>query len=290
MIVMGGSASGRIAEGIGKELGIPVANCEFRRFPDGEGYIRILDDISKEDYVIAVQTTYPDSNIVELFIMHDAIMEWTKNAKIITVVPYMGYSRQDKIFLDGEAISARAILHHIELYSDAMIFVDLHSSKILEFTTKRSYECTAMEVIAEYFKDKGIDFVLSPDKGAIERARKVALNMGLEYDYLEKTRIDGTTVKMRAKNLDVNGKRVLIVDDIISTGGTIIKATESLKASGATEVYAVCTHGLYTNNALEHLRPVLNGIYSTDTIESETSVISVAKPISDAIREIIGGI
>jgi ribose-phosphate pyrophosphokinase len=108
--------------------------------------------------------------------------------------------------------------------------------------------------------------------------------VGCAWDYIEKTRIDGDTVEMKAKNLDVSGKKVAIVDDIIATGGTIVKATEQLKSQGAVEVYAACTHGLFTKNAIPRLKEVCDRVISTDTIENETSVVSAAEEIAKKIK------
>ncbi len=284
MKVLAGSASVRLGKRTAKSLGVEPIDRDFTRFPDGEGYLRLQDE--PEEITILIQCAYPDENIMELFLMQDAIREGG-GKMIITVIPYMGYSRQDKLFKEGEAVSARALVKHLELHTDALIFVDLHSKKILDFASKKAIECSAMPPIAAYFRDKDIDFVLSPDKGAVDRAGKVAKLMGKQFDYLEKTRLDGSTVKMAPKNLDVDGKSVLIVDDIIATGGTIIKATEQLKASGAERVMAACTHGLYTSNALERLEPALDGVYSTDTLESGTSKITVADQIASAVKDIV---
>ena len=121
------------------------------------------------------------------------------------------------------------------------------------------------------------------DKNALDLAKSVAEVIGCSWDYLEKTRIDGEHVEMKAKNLSVSGKKVTIVDDIIATGGTIVKATEQLKSQGASEVHAACTHGLFTKNALARLKVVCDSVISTDTIENDTSVVSVASEVAKAL-------
>lgn len=287
MKIIGGSASNRLSEALSTELGCELMDREIKRFPDGEVYVRIKGDVKDED-VIIVQTTYPDANIIELMALQDAVTDDIGNGRLITVIPYFGYSRQDKKFNPGEAITARAMIRHLELYSDAMVLVDLHAPAILNWAKKaKTVEAYATKAIAQYMKDKDINFILSPDKGAIARAKRLADYMGLPSDYLEKTRIDGSTVKMKPKNLDVSGASVLIVDDIIATGNTIIRATEQLKNSGAQKVYAACTHGLYTGGAIPKLEAVLDGLYSSDTIESSTSRYSVASPVSESIKELL---
>ena len=187
MYIIGGTASKTIAMDLAKILNQPLANVTIKRFPDDELYIRILDKITGEDVVI-VQTTYPDQNIIELFLLQDAVRE--AKAKSITVVaPYFGYGRQDKKFQEGEAISARAIAKLISMNAERFITVDPHKDHVLNFFSISAQSCTALTEVAAYIKTKHIDVVLAPDKGAAERAKNVAKIVGCRYDYLDKTRI-----------------------------------------------------------------------------------------------------
>jgi ribose-phosphate pyrophosphokinase len=141
-----------------------------------------------------------------------------------------------------------------------------------------------MTQIGEFLKPFSPDIIMAPDKGAIERASAVADVLDAQFDYLEKTRIDGHTVTMKAKNLDVKDRTVAIIDDIIATGGTIIKATNELKRQGANKVFAACTHGLYTSGALPKLVENCDKVISTDTLESETSFVSLAPELAKFIK------
>jgi ribose-phosphate pyrophosphokinase len=281
--VVGGSASRKLAEALSKELGATNASVEVKRFPDGECYVRIDDDLTDKE-VVVVQTTYPDPNLVELFILQDAVREMSPS-RVVTVVPYFGYARQDKKFNDGEAISARAFSRLIDAGTDEFVTVDIHAPKVLEWFEVPATDVSVMPTFGQFFKDKGVDLVLAPDKGALDRANAAAKVLGCDWDHLEKTRIDGDTVKMAPKELDAKGKTVAIVDDIIATGGTIIKATEALKEQGAAKVFAACAHGLYTKNALDRLQPVCDDVFSADTIENPTSVISAAGAIAAHLME-----
>jgi ribose-phosphate pyrophosphokinase len=127
--------------------------------------------------------------------------------------------------------------------------------------------------------------ILSPDEGRWDNAKRIADVVGCEADYLVKERLDGETVKMTPKSLDVKGKYVAIVDDIISTGNTIVKAAEQLKKQGAKKIAAACTHAVFANNALDRLRRVCDEIYSTDTIENETTAVSVAPQIAKMAKD-----
>jgi len=282
MFVVGGSASQKLSASLSKELGATLSKVEIKRFPDGECYVRIDEDLKGQD-VAVVQTTYPDPNLVELFIILDAVREMSPK-RVTTVVPYFGYARQDKKFKQGEAISARAFMKLIDTATNEFVSVDIHAPKILENLTIPYKNVSVMKAFGQFFKDKGVDLVLAPDKGALDRANVVASVLKCPWDHLEKTRIDGSTVRMAPKAIDAKGKTVAIVDDIIATGGTIIKATEALKQQGAKKVFAACAHGLYTSNALDRLTPVCDAVYSADTLENPTSSVSAASAIAEYLR------
>ncbi len=281
MIIVSGSASKALSKALSLELNCELANVESRRFPDFEAYVRVHDNLDSQD-VILVQTSYPDEKVIELFLLQDAIREYDIKS-LVTVVPYYGYARQDKKFNEGEPISAKTLAAHLELHTDSFITVDIHEENIISWFNKPAKNISGMPQIGEYLKGIGPDIIIAPDRGALELAKAVAGSTGCSWDYLEKTRIDGETVEMNAKNLSVAEKKVAIVDDIIATGGTIVKATEHLKSQGASEVYAACTHGLFAKNALPRLQNVCDRVISSDTIENETSVVSVAAEIAKAI-------
>jgi ribose-phosphate pyrophosphokinase len=286
MFILGGTSAKNVAENLANRLRQPLLHTIYKRFPDDEFYVRVLDDIAGKDVVI-VQTAYPDPKIVELLLMQDAVHD--AGAKKITVVlPYFGYSRQDKKFEEGEAISARAIAEHISLHADCVITVDPHKEHILKFFTVPAYSCSAVSTIAQHLKEKNIDFVLAPDKGAKERAKETAKLINCEYDYLEKTRIDGATVKITPKKLDAQGKNVAIIDDIISTGDTMANSIKELKKQGAKTVLIACTHGLFIGGAKEKLLTAdCDEIISTDTIETDFSKVSVAECIATTILKTV---
>jgi ribose-phosphate pyrophosphokinase len=282
MFILGGTSAKNIATNLANRLQQPLVHTTYKRFPDDEFYVRLHDNIAGQD-VLIVQTAYPDTKIVELFLIQDAVHD--AGAKTITVIlPYFGYSRQDKKFEEGEAISARAIAQHISMNVDCVITVDPHKDHVLKFFTVPAYSCTAVSTIAQYLKDKNIDFVLAPDKGAKERAKEAAALINCEYDFLEKTRIDGSTVKITPKKLDARGKHVAIIDDIISTGGTVAHSIKELKKQGAASVSVACTHGLFVGGAKEKLLAAdCDEIISTDTIETEYSKVSAAECIAETL-------
>ncbi len=283
MYILGGSASEKVANDLSHILKSSLVRIESKHFPDDELYVRILDDISNEHTVI-VQSTYPDSNIVELFLLQDAAKE--AGAKEITVViPYFGYARQDTKFKDGEAISAKAIAHLISLNADKVVTVDPHKEHILNFFNIPAFSCSAVPEIAKYLKKKNIDLVLAPDKGALNGAKTASKIMNCDFDYLEKTRIDGRTIQIKTKNLEVRNKNVAIIDDIISTGGTMAKSITELRKFGAKKVYVACTHGLFAGEAVKKLTSAgCDEIISTDTIDSSFSKVKIAPCILQVLK------
>jgi ribose-phosphate pyrophosphokinase len=286
MLILGGTSAKNIATNLGNRLRQPLVQTSYKRFPDDEFYVRINDKLAGQD-VIIVQTAYPDQKIVELFLIQDAVHD--AGAKSITVIlPYFGYSRQDKKFEEGEAISARAIAQHISMNADCVITVDPHKDHVLKFFTVPAYSCSAVPTIAQYLKEKNIDFILAPDKGAKERAKEAATLINCEYDYLEKTRIDGFTVKVTPKKLEARGKHVAIIDDIISTGSTMAHSIKELKRQGAKSVSIACTHGLFVGGAKEKLLAAdCDEIISTDTIETEFSKVSAAECIAETLLKTV---
>jgi ribose-phosphate pyrophosphokinase len=285
MYIIGGSASKTTAEDLAKLIKQPLVKTIIKRFPDNELYLRLMDDIAGED-VIIVQTTFPDQNIIELLLLQDAAYEAEANT-ITVVIPYFGYGRQDKKFEEGEPISARAIAEHISLHADHVITVDPHKEHLLDFFAIPAISCSAFSEIAQYLTAKGdIDLVLAPDKGAITSVQQVSKIIGCEYDYLEKTRIDGRTVEIKPKNLAAQNKNAIIIDDIISTGGTMAKAIKELKKQQSKKVYVACTHGVFVNGAKEKLLSAgCDEIICTDTVQSEFSKVKIAPAIAKTVQE-----
>jgi ribose-phosphate pyrophosphokinase len=204
------------------------------------------------------------------------------------VIPYMGYARQDRAFESGEAISARAAAIALAATTDHVVTVDPHKEEVLRFFGGKARSVSAVPQLAAELSRWGVDIVLAPDKGARDRAEEAARLMGARVDHLEKTRLSATEVVMRTKELDVRGARVAIVDDLIASGGTMVAAAKQLKEQGARAVYAACTHGLFTGNALPRiLAGGIDRVLATDTCISgpcSCDVVSAAPAVADALR------
>jgi len=282
MKILCGTSSQHLANDLSIKMNLECVYAYVRRFPDGECYVRIeRERLDKE--IVIVQNTHPDNNFVELLFMIDAARSLGAE-KVTCIVPYFGYSRQDKRFNPGEALSAQVMLRHLEMGVDRLITIDLHKPEILDWVKGiPATDLHAEPAIGRFFKESGVNLVLAPDKGAAERAEEVGRLIGVEFDHLVKTRLSGSEVKITPSQIDAKNKSVLIVDDIISTGGTIIAATNELKRLGAKSVIAACTHGLFIGGALDKLKMTCDRLVSTNTLESEVSKISVAEEIAKVI-------
>ena len=283
MKIVPGMSSQVLAARIAAELDCKVSSCEFKRFPDGELYTRVLDDIKDEEVTI-VQSIRTDSDLICLLQLIDAVEEARKTK---VVIPYLGYARQDKKFEPGEAISIRAIARSICAAGvvDTIYVVNVHNRGVLKYFDVNTKELDASSLIGDYVAKREIPSVviIGPDGGATELTKTVAAPYGFDYDVLEKTRISSEEVKIKPKELrSIEGKNVVIVDDIISTGGTIAEATAMLKSQGAHDVYVACIHGVFVQNAVPRmLHAGVKEIIATDTIESEFSKISIAKMVAE---------
>ena len=308
MPVVSGSSGRDVAASLAPLLGMQHIELVSRRFPDGEGYVRVPSDAIdavRAEPVVLVSNTYPDSGVVQTVLLLEALADVRKgelsNLKkeepqslddvgpgIYLAIPYFGYSRQDKRFSKGEALSARVIAEILERSCDGIAILDLHEPAVLEGMGVPMQFVSSMPEIAERLQTEvSPDFILSPDKGAIARATEVAGLIGCEFSYLEKTRVDARTIEHTPKDLDVNGKVVAIVDDMISTGGTICRASDALRRQGAVEVHAACTHGLFTGGAILRLASHVDGVHSTDSLPNPRAVVSAAPALARGLKRLM---
>ncbi|MCS7130830.1 MAG: ribose-phosphate diphosphokinase [Archaeoglobaceae archaeon] len=259
-------------------LGIKIANVQYKKFPDGEFYVRVE---SEEDKHVLVGSLISAKDIVLMNLLFDAL-----KGEIVAVIPYMGYARQDREFLKGEAVSIRAIAKMIEDRVEKVLTVNIHSNKAKE-KFKKLVDLDAMPLIGENFKGRDL-VMISPDKGSAERVKVAAKIANCDWDWLEKKRIDAQTVEIAPKNLDVEGKNVLILDDIISTGGTVVEATKKLYELGAKRVETACVHAVLADFAVIKLfSSGIAEITATDTIERIFSKISVARILTEEVKKIV---
>jgi ribose-phosphate pyrophosphokinase len=285
MYVIGGTASTALAERISRELdNAPFAIPFTKRFPDGELYVRVGGRLEGEDVAI-VQSTRTDEDVVELLLLEDAVRE-AGARRVFVVVPYFGYARQDRRFFPGEPVSARALCRHVEIGADVVITVDLHSQQTLAHFSKPAFEASGIPAIARLLRERPVDLLVSPDRGGIERVRRMGQLLDKPWFALEKKRIDSEHVELSLPEsfpAPIEGKHLVLVDDVITTGGTIVEAAKLLKKRQAGAISATCTHGLFLRDAFERIKAVTDEVYSTDTLGNPAEKASVAPDIAQIL-------
>ena len=271
------SSSGDLAIALAAELGLPLSVPEYRRFPDGEIYVRVDSTL---DSAIVVGNTWPNDSLIELLLILDALSN--VGAETVTVIPYLGYGRQDRAFLPGEPVSARVVADAISRMTRGVVLVDPHSYLDVSYFSVKTMVATAFPGIGERFREEGVDLVLAPDKGRAREAAQVGRMIGSDYAHLEKRRIDAEHVEMTG-DVDFEGRVVGILDDIISTGGTIAMAAERARKGGARRVVVGCVHGLFVGRARERILPLVDAVFSSDTVVTEFTKFSAAPYIANVL-------
>ena len=280
IIVPAGSSLGLAAK-VAKEMGATLADVERKRFPDGEMYVRILTD-TKGAEVAVIGNTRSDADFVELLFLLNAARE-AGASHVTAVLPYFGYSRQHMVYKPGEPVSSKVMTRAIENFSDRIICVEMHDEETIGFASHPLDNISVIRTSSEYFRNMKIDLILSPDDGGYGRAKKMAEILSIPAYYINKKRIDARTVEMHLPEIDFSGKSILIVDDIISTGGTIIKAVKLLKDNGASRISVSAVHGVFAKDSDKIIEPLVDLLAVSDTIDGDHSLISVAGDISRAL-------
>ncbi|MFO7872131.1 MAG: ribose-phosphate diphosphokinase [Candidatus Undinarchaeales archaeon] len=274
-----------LAIDIAEKIDGRLASYEDRRFPDNEFYFRVETDLKGKEAVI-VQTGYPDPNssVVELLIIADACRHHGAE-KITAVIPYVPYARQDKRFEKGEAFSLETIGNLMKNVGiDKVITVDTHFKREYgkyDFFGIKAVNISAGVPLVKFIKKK-FDVkelhIISPDLGASEMIDNAAKKTKSKKAKLKKVRKGDYDVEMTGK-LEVKGKNVLVLDDIISTGGTMEKAVNRAKDAGAKKVFAAATHGLFVSDAMTRLKKASSYVVTTDSIENDTAEVTLTDEI-----------
>ena len=274
-------ASKLLGEKVAELLGAEAVPLVFKTYPDGESYVRLEGKVQNEEVAI-IQTTSPpqDTRLIQLALIADAAKRHGAK-KITAAVPYLAYARQDKVFLQGEAISIETVANMLKAAGiDRLITVNVHQAKVLAKFPFPAKTISAISLLAEYFKKKGLEkaFALAPDDGALWLAEEAKSVLSGDCGYLEKHRDLYTgQITIEEKKLDVRGKPVIIFDDVISTGGTIALAAKIMKELGAEKVYAACVHPLLIGDAEKKiLENGVKEIVGTDSIPSHLSKVTLA--------------
>lgn len=288
-----------LAEKIAKVVGVELGKISVNQFSDGEIRINIEESIRGDHVYIIQSTSSPvNDNIMELLIMIDAL----KRASVKTVnvvIPYYGYARQDRKARSREPITSKLVANMItRAGADRILTLDLHAAQIQGFFDMPVDHLLGAPLLANYFLDNGIanedTVVVSPDHGGVTRARKLAEFLKAPIAIIDKRRPKANVAEVMNIIGNVEGKKCILIDDMIDTAGTITLAAQALEDAGATEVYACCTHPVLSGPAIERIEnSVMKKVIVTDSIQltedkmSDKIVqISVSELMGDAIKRI----
>jgi len=269
-----------LAARVAQESGAELVDVRFSRFPDGEQYLRTGP---VGDEVLIIGSVTDSDSLIQLLLLIDAC----EDARSTLLIPYMGYARQDKQFRPGEPLSARAIARALSRGVNDVMTINIHDRDSLRFFSVPARNLSIAAEIGDYLSGLSLNdpLILAPDDGAEYFAMEVALTNGWDTDHLEKTRLSAEEVRMEPAGITAEGRDVVIVDDIISTGGTLAMATGMLYEKGASCVYAACVHGVFASGAYGRLRASgIREVFASDTIEQGCSVFSAAREVVSSIR------
>lgn len=302
--IFAGNSNRELAEEIALRIGLPLGASVVGHFSDGETAISINEVVRGSDVFIFQSTSAPvNDSLVELLILIDALKR-ASAGRITAVMPYFGYARQDRKAKARDPISAKLVANLIMTAgADRVLTMDLHATQLQGFFDIPVDHLMGVPILARYFSEKfpeGMNdmVVVSPDVGSVGRSRKFAEKMDAPLAIIDKRRPKANVCEIMNIIGDVRGKRAILVDDLIDTGGTIVNAANALTDMGATEVYACCTHGVLSGPAIDRIRTsqikemiVLNTIQiPKEKRIGKMTILSVADVFAEAIERIYGDI
>ena len=297
--ILAGNASKDLAEKIAKQLGTKVLDCEVGTFSDGEICVNMNETVRGCDVFVIQSTNSPvNDNLMELLIMIDALRR-ASAGRITAVIPYYGYARQDRKAKARDPITAKLVANLITAAgADRVLTMDLHAAQIQGYFDIPLDHLLGGPLLAEYFNEKNIEdlVVVSPDLGSVARSRKFAntLNGEVPIAIIDKRRPKANVCEVMNIIGDVEGKNVILLDDMIDTAGTIVNAVAALKKFGAKDIYACCTHAVLSGPAIERIdNSEMKELVVLDTIKlpeekhlDRIKIKSVAPIFAEAIEKI----
>lgn len=295
--IFSGRSNLSLAEGIAKYLGQPLGKIEIVEFKDGEIYVKFHENIRGSDVFIIQSTNAPAKNYIELFLMIDAARR--ASAKRITaVIPYYGYARQDRKNTPRVALSAKLFANMVTVAgANRVMAMDLHSPQIQGFFDLPVDHLYSSIVLLDYLRKKDYlknAVVMAPDIGGIKMARAYARRLDLDLAVIDKRRESANKSEVMNIIGDIEGKVVIMLDDLVDTAGTLINAAEAAMERGATTVYTMATHPVLSDRALERIeKSAIQKLIVTDTIplpedykSTKLEIVSVANIFGEAIKRI----
>ncbi|MCQ2386984.1 MAG: ribose-phosphate pyrophosphokinase [Clostridia bacterium] len=296
--ILAGNSNRPLAEKVASELGIPVSNAEVTKFSDGEISITLPETVRGKDIFIIQSTSAPvNDNLMELLILIDACKR-ASAGRITAVMPYFGYARQDRKARPRDPITAKLVADILtSAGANRVMTMDLHAAQIQGFFEIPVDHLYGAPLLAKYYKNRMDEnwVVVSPDVGSVGRARNFATRVDATLAIVDKRRPKANQIEVMNVIGDVKGKTCLMVDDMIDTAGTICQGAEALMKNGAKEVYACCTHGVFSGPAMERITAspikelaVLDTINMPENVlkNPKIKVISSAKTVARAISSV----
>lgn len=293
--IFAGSSSAEFAKSVCETLDVPLAKADVKRFSDGEISVQISESVRGRDVFIVQSTGAPSNdNLMELLIMTDALRR-SSASSITAVVPYFGYARQDRKAAPRVPITARLVADMYETAGiDRVVTIDLHAGQIQGFFDIPVDNLYGSIIFQDYIKSLHLPnpIIASPDIGGVARARYFAEKMGLEMVIVDKRREKANEAEVMNIIGDVEGRDVIMIDDMVDTAGTMVKGAAALKAKGATSVMACATHGVLSGKAYDNLENgELDQLVIADTLPlrkkcDKIKVLSVAPLFAEVIRRV----
>ena len=289
---MVGPSSQEFGTKLAKRMGLPLLAVTTTEFPDGEIKYKFDENLNGLE-VLLVQSTYPpaDKHYMELFLASLHMSQ--EGDKVLAVIPYLGYARQAKAFLPGEIVSLGIIAHLLRSVGVKRVTtVDMHSAEGLALFSMPVYSVSAIPGLAQYMKTQvKLDdpLIIAPDAGSLKRTEAFAALYGAKFIQFKKNR-DRVTgrIKMEVGKLPVKGRDCVIVDDVITTGGTVAASTELLKKAGARKVVSACVHAVLLGETLDKLAKAgVDEVIGTNTVPSRVSKVDATEPMAAYLRTII---
>ncbi|WP_136689784.1 ribose-phosphate diphosphokinase [Halorhabdus amylolytica] len=282
-MITGTSTAQAIAAAVSQRLGEPLVDL------DADGTAEAAENVTvgADERVVVIGSTTSSRSHLELLELQERALE-RDPAEIVTVIPYLGYARQDKLFEPGQAISARAVARAIAASTDRVYSVNPHNISVLDYFGIPAEPVDAAPQLAKPLPDDLVEPVfLGPDEDAEWLARSVRNTYGVGLvENFEKVRHSATEVELSADEKDFSGRDVVLVDDMIATGGTMSEAVNLLARQDTRRVFVTCIHPLLVENALSKLhRAGVQSLYATDTIDRSISQVSAAPPIADVLQQ-----
>lgn len=292
MLLFAGSSHPVLAKEIADYLGMPLSPMSLKRFPDGETEVQILENVRGSDaFVLQTIALQPNDFLMELLIIIDALKRASAR-NVVAVIPYYGYCRQDRKDKPRVPITAKLVANLlVKAGATRVLTMDLHAGQIQGFFDVPVDNLSARPFLAEAFGKlhKGNTVVVAPDIGSVKLARAYATQLGLDFAVVDKHRVSATQVAVVNVIGDINGKDVLLADDMCTTAGTLVSAAKACREKGAQRIFAAVTHGIFVGDSVDKIeKSPIEALYMSNTIPYTDRLVGSSKIRSVSVASLFG--